>query len=46
MRGMSGGVLLTVAFAAVLPCRGEELHGVDTWAGIKPRPAVVNPVQP
>ena len=22
----------------------EELHGVDTWAGIKPHPAVVNPV--
>ena len=22
----------------------EELHGVDTWAGIRPLPAVVNPV--
>ena len=41
---MSGGVVLTLAFAAVLTCRGEELSGVDTWAGIKPRPAVVNPI--
>ena len=29
---------------AVVAVRGEELHGVDTWAGIKPLPAVVNPV--
>ena len=41
---MSGGVVLTLAFAAALTCRAEELRGVDTWAGIKPRPAVVNPV--
>ena len=27
-----------------LASQGEELHGVDTWAGIKPLPAVVNPV--
>jgi len=41
---MFGGFVITLAFAAALTCRGEELHGVDTWAGIKPRPAVVNPV--
>ena len=41
---MSAGVVLMLAFAAALPCRGEELSGVDTWAGIKPRPAVVNPI--
>ena len=29
---------------AVLAGHGEELHGVDTWAGIRPLPAVVNPV--
>ena len=35
------------AYFAVLSAvagHGEELQGVDTWAGIKPRPAVVNPV--
>ena len=31
-------------FALALALHGEELHGVDTWAGIKPLPAVVNPV--
>jgi len=41
---MFGGFVIALAFAAALTCRGEELHGVDTWAGIKPRPAVVNPV--
>ena len=33
---------LVVALSAAA-C-GEELRGVDTWAGIKPLPAVVNPV--
>ena len=28
----------------MLAGHGEELHGVDTWAGIRPLPAVVNPV--
>ena len=40
--------VITTVFAAVaavvLSLHGEELHGVDTWAGIKPLPAVVNPV--
>ena len=27
-----------------LASSGGELHGVDTWAGIRPLPAVVNPV--
>ncbi len=27
-----------------LASNGGELHGVDTWAGIRPLPAVVNPV--
>ena len=29
---------------STLASQGEELQGVDTWAGIKPLPAVVNPV--
>ena len=37
---MTAVVLFGTAGAAV----GEELCGVDTWAGIKPLPAVVNPV--
>ena len=36
--------LLCGVACAALAGRGEELHGVDTWAGIKPLPAVVNPV--
>ena len=36
--------LLAAVASAALTGRGEELHGVDTWAGIKPLPAVVNPV--
>ena len=41
---MSGVLILAELLATVFPCRGEELQGVDTWAGIKPLPAVVNPV--
>ena len=38
-------VTLSVAVAwAAGAAQGEELRGVDTWAGIKPLPAVVNPV--
>ena len=40
--------VFTTVFAAValaaFALHGEELQGVDTWAGIKPLPAVVNPV--
>ena len=40
--------VITTVFAAVassaLALHGGELQGVDTWAGIKPLPAVVNPV--
>ena len=42
---MIRSVVLSAAVAcAALPGRGEKLHGVDTWAGIRPLPAVVNPV--
>ena len=37
-------IFLCGVVCAVLAGHGEELHGVDTWAGIKPLPAVVNPV--
>ena len=38
-------VTLSVAVAwAAGAAQGEELRGVDTWAGIKPLPAVVDPV--
>ena len=40
MRYMLAGFVAAV----FVPLHGEELHGVDTWAGIKPLPAVVNPV--
>ena len=33
-----------LACTAIVAVCGEELHGVDTWAGIGPVPAVVNPV--
>ena len=39
---VSCGVLAACAVSAAHA--GEELHGVDTWAGIKPLPAVVNGV--
>ena len=40
-----GLMFLMAAVACVgLALHGEELQGVDTWAGIKPLPAVVNPV--
>ena len=32
------------ALAALSGNGGEDLQGVDTWAGIRPLPAVVNPV--
>lgn len=35
---------IAAAQAALSGDGGEELHGVDTWAGIRPLPAVVNPV--
>ena len=43
---MKKGLIFLVAAAACvgLVLHGEELQGVDTWAGIKPLPAVVNPV--
>lgn len=44
MKRCAAGLLLVSAFAASHDGAGEELHGVDTWAGIKPLPAVVNPV--
>ena len=42
--GAFGAFVLAFVFASALSCRGEELSGVDTWAGIKPRPAIVNPI--
>ncbi len=33
-----------IAHVGVSSVMGAELHGVDTWAGIAPLPAVVNPV--
>ena len=48
MKKTVAGMFAVAASAAVawaaLQGRGEELHGVDTWAGIRPLPAVVNPV--
>ena len=41
---MKASRLLCCIACAALAGRGEELHGVDTWAGIRPLPAVVNPV--
>ena len=41
---MPSVLILAALVATVFSCRGEELQGVDTWAGIKPLPAVVNPV--
>ena len=35
--------VLSLGMCALL-LQGEDLHGVHTWAGIKPVPAVVNPV--
>ena len=37
-------VVLAAAAASALTLCGEELRGVDTWAGLRPQPAVVNPV--
>ena len=41
---MKYAMLLAAVACAELVLHGEELQGVDTWAGIKPLPAVVNPV--
>ena len=41
---MPSVLILAALLATVFSCRGEELQGVDTWAGIRPLPAVVNPV--
>ena len=41
---MNTGFLTVCTLGAALALHGEELRGVDTWAGIRPLPAVVNPV--
>ncbi len=44
-RRTEGAVLIAgIVVALSAAACGEELHGVDTWAGIKPLPAVVNHV--
>ena len=37
-------VCALLSYGVAVSAMGEELQGVDTWAGIKPLPAVVNPV--
>ena len=43
-RTMKIGAALACIVASSPAVHCEELHGVDTWAGIRPIPAVVNPV--
>ncbi len=38
------GLAAVAAVTVALHGADDELHGVDTWAGLRPHPAVVNPV--